>query len=253
MNRRPSTRFLARAIVALPVLSFLAFWGWRHWVDNTGTVIPPATANGPSAAVYRSDQMTPESLDKFIRFYGIQTVLNLRGPNPGEDWYDAERSTTLAEGAIQVDMPLSSCDWMSRDQALTLAQTIRNARRPLLIHCFHGSERTGLASAMTRLLTEGQTLDEARSAFSWKYLFFGLGDGVATLRQFESYTNWLNSKGLEHSPDRFVGWLKTDFKPEYPSREAWPYDPYPLVISSHPPLKSEQMARTDGESRENMK
>lgn len=238
MNRRLTMRWLARLILAAPLLSFLVFWGWRHAVDNVGTVIPADSPLGPASAVYRSDQMSPGALRHFIEEHQIQTVLNLRGPNPGENWYDAERITTLVSGAVQVDMPLSSCEWMSRDQALTLAATLQSARRPMLIHCFHGSERTGLASAMTRLLTEGLSPGEARKAFSWKYLFFGLGDGVVTLRQFEAYTQWLDSKSLTHSPDQFLAWLRTDFKPVYPSREAWPYDPYPLVITSHPPVKS---------------
>ncbi|MFM7594233.1 MAG: tyrosine-protein phosphatase [Isosphaeraceae bacterium] len=241
MNQRLTTRWLAKVVLAVPLLSFLAFWGWRHAVDNIGTVIAADSPQGPASAVFRSDQMSPKALSRFIADHHIQTVLNLRGPNPGESWYDAERSTTLVSGAVQVDMPLSSCEWMSRDQALKLAETIRSARRPMLIHCFHGSERTGLASAMTRLLTEGQTLADARQAFSWKYLFFGLGDGVVTLRQFEAYTQWLEAKGLKHTPEQFLAWLRTDFKPGSPSREAWPYDPYPLVITSHPPLKSAEL------------
>lgn len=238
MNQRLTMRWLARLILAAPLLSFLVFWAWRHAVDNVGTVIAADSPQGPASSVYRSDQMSPVALKTFIKENQIQTVLNLRGPNPGDEWYDAERNTTLVSGAVQVDMPLSSCEWMSRDQALALAATLRSARRPLLIHCFHGSERTGLASAMTRLLTDGQTLADARQAFSWKYLFFGLGDGVVTLRQFEAYTQWLDANRFKHSPEQFLTWLRTDFKPVYPSREAWPYDPYPLVITSHPPVKS---------------
>ena len=51
--------------------------------------------------------MDPEMLAMTIRELGIRTVLNLRGPNPGDGWYDRERATTLSTGAVQIDMPLS--------------------------------------------------------------------------------------------------------------------------------------------------
>ena len=219
-----------------------SFWAWRHATDNFGVVIDG------TQPVYRSDQMDPDMLGLVIRKLGIKTVINLRGPNPGDSWYDHERAATLANGAQQVDMPLSSCEWMSRDQAVNLAETLKNARRPLLIHCFHGSERTGLASAMTRLLTDGQTVGDARKSFSWWYLFTGLGDGVVTLRQFEQYRAWLASHHQEHKPEVFMTWLKTEFKPGNPSREMWPYDPYPLLVRSRPASASSFMARKSNES-----
>lgn len=237
MSRPCLMRWMARGIVALLLVLTGGFWAWRHATDNFGVVI-----SGPSP-VYRSDQMDPEMLRIVIRELGIRTVVNLRGPNPGESWYDDERATTLANGATQIDLPLSSCDWMSRPQALTLAQTLKDAPRPLLIHCFHGSERTGLASSMIRLLTEGQTVEDAAKAFSWRYLYFGLGDGVVSQRQFEQYQHWLELNQKKHSPDLYMTWLRTGFTPGSPSREAWPYDPYPLLIRSVPPAAGAQMAR----------
>jgi protein tyrosine phosphatase (PTP) superfamily phosphohydrolase (DUF442 family) len=229
---------VARGIVALLLALTGSFWAWRHITDNFGVVV------AGQHPVYRSDQMAPDTLALVIRKLGIKTVINLRGPNPGDFWYDQERLTTLANGAQQVDMPLSSCEWMSRDQALSLAEALKTARRPLLIHCFHGSERTGLASAMTRLLTDGQTVDDARKSFSWWYLFTGLGDGVVTLRQFEQYRAWLAEHQKDHTPEVFMTWLKTDFKPGKPSRELWPYDPYPLLVRSRPAATEPEIAQT---------
>lgn len=247
MNLRRMTRWMARGIVAAFAILVGGFWAWRHSVDNFGVVI-----SGP-APVYRSDQMTPETLSETIHRFGIRTVLNLRGPNPGDAWYDHERAATLASGATQIDMPLSSCDWMSRAQAQALAQALKDSPRPLLIHCFHGSERTGLASAMTRLLSEGQTLEDAGRSFSWRYLFLGLGDGVVTLRQFQQYENWLISHKIRHSPTQFMAWLKADFQPRSPSREEWPYDPYPLVIRSHPAENATGLAHQPNSSETALK
>ena len=233
MNRWRSMRWVVRATFAVSALSAGMFFGWRSSVDNFGVVL--SADKSPAGAVYRSDQMQPDDLALTIRELGIRTVLNLRGPNPGESWYDAERSAVVSSGAELVDMSLSSSEWMSRQQAIALARVLKDSPRPLLIHCYHGSERTGLASAMTHLLTTGQSVESARREFSWRYLYFGLGDGVTTLAQFDSYRNWLATNEKTHSPEMFEHWLATDFTPKWPSREQWPYDPYPLVVKSSPP------------------
>jgi protein tyrosine phosphatase (PTP) superfamily phosphohydrolase (DUF442 family) len=226
-------RWVVRAIFAVSTLSVVSFLAWRTSVDNFGVVLNPGDST--AGAVYRSDQMRPDDLADRIRELGIRTVLNLRGPNPGDSWYDAERSTVVGEGAELVDMALSSSEWMSREQAQTLAKVLKEAPRPLLIHCYHGSERTGLASAMAHLLTPGQSVESARREFSWRYLYFGLGDGITTFAQFDSYRDWLAGQQKPHSPETFEQWLATDFTPKWPSREQWPYDPYPLVVKSSPP------------------
>ena len=91
---------------------------------------------------------------RIVRSHGIKTVLNLRGAHPEQAWYRAERSATLGAGATQIDMAMSSCEWMSRDQARMLVRVLDTCEYPLLIHCWRGSERTGLVSAMTELLRQ---------------------------------------------------------------------------------------------------
>ena len=47
---------------------------------------------------YRSAQPTGEPLRAVIDTYGIRTVIDLRGPNPGQGWYDAEAAVCAAKG-----------------------------------------------------------------------------------------------------------------------------------------------------------
>ena len=106
--------------------------------------------------------------------------------------------------------------------------------KPVLIHCWHGSERTGLVSALAILLRDGSTLAEARAQFSLRYLFVPWGDGIVTLRHLDQYAAWLASNGLAHTPDSLRRWAAEGFVPGTPSREQWPYDPYPLVVTTRP-------------------
>ena len=190
--------------------------------DNFGTVRP--------GELYRSAQMGAPSLSRALREHRIKTVLNLRGSHPESPWYRNERAATLEAGATQVDIPLSSCEWMSRAQARTLLEVLETAERPLLIHCFHGSERTGMVSAFAELLRPGSTLADAEAQFTVRHLYFDLGDGVVTRRHLERYEGWLKSKSLAHDSDHFRRWLRSEYRPELPNREQWNYDPYPLVV-----------------------
>ena len=104
----------------------------------------------------------------------------------------------------------------------------------MLIHCWHGSERTGLASAMTELLRSGGTLGDARRQFALRYLFVRAGDGALMQDHLDRYEEWLRARGHVHTPERFREWLAAGYQPGRPCREQWPYDPFPLVVISHP-------------------
>jgi hypothetical protein len=182
--------------------------------------------------LYRSAQMSGRSLAGRLRDHRIKTVLNLRGSHPESSWYRDERAATLDAGATQVDLPISSCEWLSRAQARALLEVLETAERPILVHCFHGSERTGMVSAFAELLRPGSTLRDAEAQFSARHLYFGIGDGVVTRQHLECYEGWLRDRSLAHSPDQFRRWMTTGYRPGEPSREQYQYDPYPLVVVS---------------------
>jgi protein tyrosine phosphatase (PTP) superfamily phosphohydrolase (DUF442 family) len=190
--------------------------------DNFGTVEP--------GKLYRSAQLSGASLARVIREHGIKTVLNLRGSHPESPWYRDERAATLGGGATQVDIPLSSCEWMSKAQARALLDVLESAERPILVHCFHGSERTSMVSAFAELLRPGSTLLDAEARFSLRHMYFGIGDGVVTHQHLERYEAWLRDRSLGHSPDHFRRWLGVEYQPGEPCRDQWDFDPYPLVV-----------------------
>lgn len=222
--RRARWRRWALRVALVGALTVAVAVGWVHLTGNFATVLP--------GQVYRSAQMRASGLARAVGENRVRTVLNLRGYHPESDWYRRERDATLGQGATQVDIPLSSSEWMSRAQMRTLVEVLATCERPVLLHCWHGSERSGLVSAFSILLREGSTLDEARAQFSVRYLFVPFGDGVVTLRHLEQYGAWLGTNGLAHSPDAFRRWANEGFVPGTPSREQWPYDPYPLSVTT---------------------
>jgi protein tyrosine phosphatase (PTP) superfamily phosphohydrolase (DUF442 family) len=219
-----------RSWVLQPCLTLLlAAGGFLAWNLATGNFATVRTGR-----VYRSGQLRATDLASKVRDHRIKTVLNLRGSHPETAWYRAERSATLGNGATQIDMALSSCEWISRDQARMLVQMLDTCEYPVLIHCWRGAERTGLVSAMTELLRKGSTLADARDQFSLRYLFVRAGDGALMRDHLDCYEEWLRAGGRAHTPECFREWVATGYRPGLPCREQWPYDPFPLVVISRP-------------------
>jgi hypothetical protein len=192
--------------------------------------------------------MPPWALRQTLRDYRIKTVLNLRGPNPNEAWYRDELAATLAEGATHVDIPLSSCVWMSRIQLRALIRQLDGCSYPILMHCAWGSERTGLTAAVAELLRPGSTLEGARGALTLRHLYVRLGDGRIMAEFLDQYEAWLKSGGIGHSPEAFRRWAAEGYRPGKPNREEWPYDPSPLVIVTRPEAEVPDVARTPAEA-----
>jgi protein tyrosine phosphatase (PTP) superfamily phosphohydrolase (DUF442 family) len=224
--RRARFRKWALRLAAVLALAIGAFVTWRWSGGNTGVVVP--------GEVYRSAQLGPRGLHHELASHHVRTVLNLRGTNTDQAWYQTERAATLAAGATQVDVPMASDHWLSREQARTLVELLDECERPILNHCEGGAERTGLASAFAELLRPGGSLEAARGQFSAWYLFAPTHDGLVMRRHIDAYARWLRLWKIGHSPEHFRVWVTLAYRPGYPSRDDWPYDPYPLVVVTRP-------------------
>ncbi|WZO96008.1 tyrosine-protein phosphatase [Isosphaeraceae bacterium EP7] len=227
MTDRPTSLFrvrVRRAALALfvAVSPPSGYFAYRMFTGNLAVVEP--------GRIYRSAQMNAGQLTATIRDQGIRTVINLRGRNPSNSWYNQELDATLKARATHVDLPMASDQWLARSQIRTLVETLDTSEYPILIHCQFGAERTGLVSAYSVLLRPGGTMEEARGQFSAAYLFLPIKDGATMIAQLDAYASWLGNQKIAHAPEHFRRWLADEYRPGSPSREFWPYDPYPLRV-----------------------
>lgn len=97
--------------------------------------------------LYRSAQPGAEEIDSLVRRHGIKTIINLRNEDRGA-WYAEEKAAADRNNVTLIDYPISSADILPVENGEELAEIMRHAEKPILIHCEHGANRTGLASAI---------------------------------------------------------------------------------------------------------
>ena len=94
-----------------------------------------------------------------LRALGVRTILNLRQHH--KDAEDFERA-----GFVLLAQRMEA-DEVSVDELVAALRRFRDAQKPVLVHCWHGSDRTGAVVAGYRIVFQDWTreaaLDEFRS------------------------------------------------------------------------------------------
>lgn len=138
--------------------------------------------------IYRSGQPTGDELRAFITKYGIRSVINLRGTNHGSGWYEDEVRVTQELGAVHYDYAISANRELSDEEIAKILDIMRQAPKPILIHCKSGADRTSLIAALY-LFSQGRSAEEASAQFSILYGHFPyFGNSTAAMdRTFWRY------------------------------------------------------------------
>lgn len=130
-------------------------------IDNFDTV--------EKGNLYRSAQLSPKKLRKVIQEHGIKTIINLRGVNSDQDWWQKEREVSHELGVEFHNISMSAKSFPRADQLLRLLDLYDNASRPLYIHCKAGADRTGEAAAIYVLDQMGKSKKDALKQLRLKY------------------------------------------------------------------------------------
>lgn len=110
--------------------------------------------------LYRSAQLSQADVAE-LKTLGIKNVVGLRAFHSDDDW--------LKNSGIKA-LRIKIYTWaVDDDNVVAALQAIRAAEKegPVLLHCWHGADRTGLVTAMYRILYQGwskaQALDELQN------------------------------------------------------------------------------------------
>lgn len=102
--------------------------------------------------VYRSEQPTDADF-KAMEKYGIREVLNLRNRHSDDD--------EAAGTSIKLHRVRSKAHAIDDELLIEALRIIQKRKGPIVIHCRHGSDRTGAVCAMYRILFQGVSKEKA--------------------------------------------------------------------------------------------
>jgi protein tyrosine/serine phosphatase len=165
--KRSLARRLAAAIAAVATVTSLAAGGWALFLQLTGNIHTVERHE-----LYRSAQLNGDDLAQVINKYRIKSVINLSGDNPGDAWYDDELRVSKAQGALHYDVGIGATSEPKPKVMRKLIELLRSAPRPILVHCYSGADRSGLAAALYEYLVKKESTDASAQQLSFWYGHF---------------------------------------------------------------------------------
>ncbi|MEJ8826850.1 tyrosine-protein phosphatase [Variovorax humicola] len=129
-------------------------WAERLHRHPSGT--GPENLHRITPTLYRSGQPRREDVPT-IEALGIRTVLSFRSFNSDDRAFRDHPG--IVRRRVRIDT------WsINDDEVLRALIAIREAERkgPVLVHCWHGADRTGVVVALYRMVVQGWSKDAAR-------------------------------------------------------------------------------------------
>ena len=121
-----------------------------------------------SDGLFRSSQPSPRQLKKLKQKYGIKTIINLRGEN-GLAAFKLENEACQKLNLNLVNYRLYSRNPPQLDEITGLIKIYQSVEYPALIHCKSGSDRTGIAAALYRILILNEAVKSAATELHWSF------------------------------------------------------------------------------------
>lgn len=156
MNKKQLVLALALSSILSTGCVTSTSWSAENRPSNWGQAIQLAdNFYQISPTVYRSEQPDAD-LVPALKQQGIRRVINLRQRNPDEKVF-ASQPFNL------VHIPINTWS-INRTQLLEVMRTIKHAEQnqeKVLVHCYHGSDRTGASIAMYRIVFQNWSKEDA--------------------------------------------------------------------------------------------
>lgn len=122
------------------------------------TQVPPiADAVSPSPGVVSAGRLKPEDIGR-LQDAGIEHVIDLTPDDETPDFDEA--SAVRSAGIDYANLPVSGAVDLTRENVIAFDALMRNAERPVLVHCASGN-RVGAMAALRAAWVESKSEEDA--------------------------------------------------------------------------------------------
>ena len=143
---------------------------------------------------YRSRQLDKQLLKYYVTKYNIKSIINLRGAEPGKQWYDEELEVCSTYGINHYDLDMAMDKEPTKEQIKTLIGFFKTVPKPVFIHCLGGSDRTGLAATLWKMVVDKE---DKRTASKHMMFFYGhMPFGKARVLDKWLWNNEIDDNGI---------------------------------------------------------
>ena len=188
------------------MLLAMAIGGAIGWHISLNPRFSPVIEN----QVYRSAQLSASSLDAVIQAYGIRTIIALLGSEKGALWYENEKAVAERYQIQMLNIGFGSHELPQNNRLNQLVDALLSAPRPILLHCYRGADRSGMASAIALILNDASSLETIEKQFSWRFGVVPYTNSIGVIF-FKQYSDWLSATGGYHSRDHFLDWIRNRY------------------------------------------
>lgn len=130
--------------------------------------------------VYRAAQPSRKGFEEAVKL-GIKNVLNLR-----DNHSDDAKTKGLKIKTYRVEM---EADDINEKDLIKALRIIKNSDGPIVIHCWHGSDRTGLLCASYRIVFQNWTKEAATDEL--------VNGGFGYHAIYKNIKQWIKSTDVE--------------------------------------------------------
>jgi len=172
------------------------------WNDHAYLRLAFSNAHWISDELVRTNQPWPFQL-KAWKDRGIKTIINLRGGFE-TSFRAMEVDACKRLGLELVDFVIASRDVPTAEKVLGARDLFETVRYPALMHCKSGADRAGIMAVFYKHFRQGQSIREALSQLSPRYLHMKAGLTGVLDYIFERYL----TEG-EPAGQSFVEWVQS--------------------------------------------
>jgi protein-tyrosine phosphatase len=110
---------------------------------------------------YRSGRLTPENIALLSSKYHLKTIVSLETYMLASQVKRDEMQAAQKYGVKYLNFPIMPVGDLDVSKLNYIIPALKNEQRPILIHCYRGSERVGTSVAAYRMLVNGWSFANA--------------------------------------------------------------------------------------------